>query len=388
MKKKQLLLIGLVLVAVTVVAVLLFENEKKVVLFHTAVASENNLQIAVTSTGYVQPVEQIAVGTQVSGVIVKLHVDFNSIVKEGDLLAELDKSLLTEKVFQAKVALLSAKSDLLYAQENYDRVKQLFDVKAETKIDLETAVNKLDLAKAGVDNAVSNLHQAETNLSYADIRSPINGIVQNRGVEEGQTVASSFNTPTLFTIANNLKKMEVQASVDEADIGGVRLGQAVKFTVDSYPDDTFKGTVAQIRLQPVVNNNVVTYTVIIDAPNPDEKLFPGMTASSTITTKMVSGITIPMEALKFNPSQEIMKELKISPYKQGEKSTKKVWVKTPEGSLKAKEVKVGVNDGVSSIVEEGLSGGELVVLSASFNENSKKKAVSNPLIPQRPGGGR
>jgi HlyD family secretion protein len=310
-------------------------------------------------------------------------VDFNSQVKQGDLLAELDKSTLTEKVAQAEASVISSQSDLTYAQQNYDRTKQLYGLKAATQAAFEQATNTLAQSKTSVANAKANLHQAQVNLGYAEIYSPIDGVVLNRAVDQGQTVAASFSTPTLFTIAKDLKKMQVEADVDEADIGQVQNGQKVTFTVDSYADDVFSGTVNQIRLQPTVTSNVVTYTVIIEAPNPDEKLYPGMTASVNIITKSETGLAVLTEALNFQPTEKMLNEEKMSAASNG--NSKGVWVQTSAG-LEHREVKTGLSDGVNVIIESGLQEGETVVLSVSQEKKKKEDiAVANPLIPQRRG---
>lgn len=385
MSKKKIIIISLIVLVAGAVAVYFITGGPKEVQFNTATAEEKTLQTMVTATGYVQPVDKVDVGTQVSGVIEKIYVDFNSQVKKGQLLAELDKSTLSEKLLQSNASLSSAQSDLIYSQQNYDRIKQLYDVKAATQASYEDAVNKLQQAKMAVTNAKANVHQSQVNLSYAEIYSPIDGVVLNRAVEQGQTVAASFNTPTLFTIANDLTKMQVEADVDEADIGQVQVGQKVDFTVDAYSNDTFSGTVKQIRLQATVTSNVVTYTVIVDAPNPDEKLFPGMTASISIITKEEKGISVPGEALIFNPSPDILKRLNITgDPKAG--STHKLWLKTPDGMM-CKSVSVGLDDGINTIITEGIKPGDEIVLSASLEKKKKKEeAAANPLMPKRPGG--
>ena len=386
MKKK--IIISIAVIAVVTTAILLFTSSKAEPKLATTVAKEDTIELAVTATGYIQPVDKVDVGTQVSGVIEKIFVDFNSQVKKGQLLAELDKSTLNEKLSQAQASLSSTESDLKFAQQNYDRIKQLFDVKAATQTSYEDASNKLIQAKTAVTNAKANLHQAQVNLSYAEIYSPIDGIVLDRAVEQGQTVAASFNTPTLFTIANDLKNMQVEADVDEADIGSVKLGQPVVFTVDSYPDDMFTGTVKQLRLQPTVTSNVVTYTVIIDAPNPDEKLYPGMTASVTITTQSEKGIIVPLEALNFRLDPSLRKALNAYDTGEQDLQMRGVWVKTTDG-ITRKSLTVGISDGVNAVVKSGLKLGDTVVLSATFEKSGGSEVVaSNPLMPQPPRGRR
>ncbi|MDR0686724.1 MAG: efflux RND transporter periplasmic adaptor subunit [Dysgonamonadaceae bacterium] len=353
--------------------------------FNTATVEEATVEITITATGYVQPVDKVEVGTQVSGVIKKIFVDYNSQVKKGQLLAEIDKSTLVERVTQAKAMLTSAESDLRYAQQNFNRVKKLYDLKAATEVLLEESTNRLAQAETTVANQKANLHQAQVNLSYAEIYSPIDGVILDRAVEEGQTVAASFNTPTMFTIANDLTKMQVEADVDEADIGKVRVGQQVTFTVDSYNDEIFEGMVNQIRLQPTVTNNVVTYTVIVEAPNPEEKLYPGMTASITIITQRKTGLAIPMEAINFTPDATITDKIATSEAAGKNPKSKTVWLKTEDGIFE-RAIGTSLSDGVYAIVTEGLNRGDAVVLSVSQNKKEKSNApASNPLMPTPPG---
>jgi len=292
-----------------------------------------------------------------------------------------------ENMKKAQATVSSAESDLDFAQKNYDRVKQLYDAKAATQTSYEDATNRLTQAKTSVANAKANLQQAQVNLGYAEIYSPIDGVILDRAVEQGQTVAASFNTPTLFTIANDLKRMKVEAAVDEADIGQVRLGQIVRFTVDAYPDDVFAGTVQQIRLQPTVTSNVVTYTVIIEAPNPDEKLFPGMTASITVIVRSEKGAVVPMSAFNFTPSPEVMEKMNIQNAQW--ETLKGVWVKT-DGKTIHNVLEKGLSDGLFVIVYKGVNVGDTIILSASLEKQSKstKKAASNPLMPRPPAGNR
>jgi len=376
--KKQI--ISIPAAALIAAALILGGCKENKVRFNTALAEQSQVDKTVTATGFVQPVDKVDVGTQVSGVIVKIFVDFNSHVKKGQLLAELDKSTLSEKVTSAQAALTSAQSDQTFAQQNYDRTKVLYDQKAATQAAWEQAVNALEQAKTSVTNARANLYQAQVSLSYAEIYSPIDGVVLNRNVDQGQTVAASFNTPTLFTIARDLTKMQVEANVDEADIGQVMLGQKVAFTVDSYPDDTFDGTVTQVRLQPVVTSNVVTYTVIIEAPNPDEKLFPGMTASVVITTKTEKGITTLVEALNFRPTDKMLNSKQLAD--TADTKGKAVWIETAEG-LERRAITTGMSDGVHVIVSKGLNEGDKVVLSVETEERAKAKATN--IFPPAPG---
>ena len=288
MKKSKKLWWILGIIVVVILALILTSVFKKGKKGELRVMTErsriDSIEVTVTATGELQPVYKVDVGTQVSGILEHIYVDFNSVVKKGQLLAELDRSNLNEQLKTAQASVSNAQSNLTLAQQQYDRIKVLYDNKAATLEAYESAVNSLNMAKNQLKTAQSELSRAQTNLSYATIYSPIDGVVMDKAVEEGQTVAASFNTPTLFTIANDLTKMQVEAKVDEADIGEVKAGQPVTFTVDAFPDDVFTGTVKEVRINPTVTANVVTYTVIIDAPNPESKLFPGMTASVTLTT--------------------------------------------------------------------------------------------------------
>ena len=368
MKKKMI--IGLMAVVAMCIVITAWRSSGNELKLNTATVREEKVEITVTATGYVQPVEKVEVGTQVSGVIKRMYADFNSQVKRGQLLAELDKSTLKEKLVQAKASVSSAESDLRFVQQNYDRVKQLYDAKAATQTAYEDAVNRLAQAQTSVANTKANLQQAQVNLGYAEIYSPIDGIILHRAVEQGQTVAASFNTPTLFTIANDLKRMQVEVAVDEADIGQVRVGQDVRFTVDAYPDAVFNGTVQQIRLQPTVTSNVVTYTVIVEAPNPDEKLFPGMTASITVVIASDKGLVMPVSAFNFNPSADVIKKLNIQSSQNEQDYPASVWVKTDDKTVQH-NLETGLNDGIFVIVTKGLNAGDTIILSASTEKKNK-----------------
>jgi HlyD family secretion protein len=407
-RKKRLTWVFIVAGAVVVAAaVFVVRAAPQELLLHTQEAAVGTVETTVMATGYVQPVDKVDIGTQVSGVIEKIYVDFNSQVTKGQLLAELDKMTLRENVSQAEATLSSALADETYAQQSYARTKQLYDAKAATDEAYEEAVNRLSQAKMTVTKARANLHQSRVNLGYADITSPIDGVVLNRAVEQGQTVAASFSTPTLFTIANDLKRMQVEADVDEADIGKVQRGQRVQFTVDAYTHDVFDGTVRQVRLQPTVTNNVVTYTVIIEAPNPDEKLFPGMTANIIIVTQSEEGILIPLEALSCTFSPAVRKKLRIDPMKSspqpspegegvvsplsqgrgaGGEDRKSLWLQHSAGVVSV-PVTTGLSDGVNVIVEAGLQAGDRVILSAVMGtkEATRSAAAANPLMPRPPG---
>ena len=403
MKKGKIIIISVIVLAVVGFVMLkVFKKSDKELVIRTYVVEDYTVENTVTATGTIQPLEQVEVGTQVSGEIDKIFVDYNSVVKKGQLLAELDKSNLLENLRQAEASVRSAESELEYSKTSFERTKHLYEAKAATQIAYDESRNSLVKAETSLQNAVSNLDKAKVNLGYAEIYSPIDGVVLSREVEVGQTVAASYSTPTLFTIAHDLTQMKVEADVDEADIGQVQVGQKVTFSVDAYIDDVFYGEVQQIRLQPTTTNNVVTYTVIITAHNPDLKLLPGMTASVTIVTEEETGLAIPTEALSFRPSEEFLSQ-------QGYKSTRPdfngqppfdgefpgfggkepemVWVKI-DGKMMPRPVKTGMSDGVYRIVEQGLMQGDSVVLSANYVEKvtNAQKMGSNPFMPGPPPG--
>ena len=378
-------------------------NKELVIRTHTV--GEYTVENTVTATGTIEPVETVEVGTQVSGKVEKIYVDFNDAVKKGELLAELDKLTLNQNVSRAKASLTSAESQLNYAKLSYERTKQLYESNAATLASYQEAQNSYTQAQMSKKNAQAAYDQAKVDLSYAEIYSPIDGVVLDRAVEVGQTVAASFSTPTLFTLARDLTKMQVEASVDEADIGQVQIGQRVTFTVDAYTDATFEGTVNQIRMKPTTTSNVVKYTVIIEAPNPDLKLFPGMTASVTIVTEEQTGLGVPAEAFNFTPDEQVLKSLKkpekddrqqpprdgMPPLEgqsqnvQGSNSHDMVWLKA-NGNLKPQPVKVGMSDGAYKIIEEGVHEGDSVVLSAQYVVKTKeRKTGDNPFMPGPPG---
>ncbi len=389
-----------------------FREDKPQIVLETVHPEKGDISTSITATGTVQPVDTVAVGTQVSGTIKKVFVDFNSTVKKGQLLAQLDKSLLLAQVQQFNAALQLAKSNLVFQESNYNRQKQLLDVGAISKAEFETATNSYNAGKDNVNSASAQLQSAQKNLSYADIYSPIDGTVLSRNISEGQTVASSFNTPTLFTIAKDLTKMQVRAAVDEADIGNVEAGQRSTFTVDAFPDKTFEGTVKEIRLQSAVSANVVTYVTIIDAPNADMKLKPGMTANIIVYTKDIpDALIIPSKAISFRPDSTISKIYEIDgPAMHDRQQTGKarnknsdstrrresnasnedsvkhafVWVKN-DSTLTGKRITTGLNNETEVQVIGGLSPGDEVVTGyQALKKGAKKTSEKSPFLPQRP----
>ena len=406
MKKKRkiwLIILGIVVLAIAaIVIVKLTKSANKELVIRTHVVGEYTVENTVTATGTIEPVETVEVGTQVSGKVEKIYVDFNDVVKKGQLMAELDKQTLNQSLSRAKASLTSAESQLNYAKLTYERTKQLYEANAATLAAYQEAQNSYTQAQMSKRNAQASYDQARVDLAYAEIYSPIDGIVLDRAVEVGQTVAASFSTPTLFTLANDLTKMQVEADVDEADIGQVKVGQRVTFTVDAYMDDVFEGTVNQIRMKPTTTSNVVTYTVIIEAPNPDQKLFPGMTASVTIVTEEQTGLAVPAEAFNFTPDEAVLKAIRKADKPEGQRpeppqgerpqmdkssatSHSVVWLKKG-ADMMPRPVKVGMSDGAYKIIEQGVQVGDSVVLSAQFV--AKEKAVKkgeNPFMPGPPG---
>jgi HlyD family secretion protein len=308
---KKLIIWGIVLSIVAAAVIVYFATKKKEVPinFVTVTPQYGYIAKSVTATGTIQPVDTVSVGAQVSGVVQSIYADFNSVVKQGQLLAKIDPSIIQAQTEQAAATLTNAKSSLQLQQSSYDRQNQLYNLGAISKADYQIALNLFQSAKAAVNNASALLRVANKNLSYTNIYSPINGMVLNRNVSAGQTIASSFNAPTLFVIAKDLTKMQVRAAVDEADIGEVKTTQNASFTVDAFPDDIFKGSVQQILLHPSVSANVVTYTTLINVDNLDLKLKPGMTASINIYTQEDSNVLlIPARALNFKPDTVLLKK--------------------------------------------------------------------------------
>ena len=401
--KKWWIILGIIVLAVVVFLIVkMTKSANKELVIRTHVVGEYTVENTVTATGTIEPVETVEVGTQVSGKVEKIYVDFNDAVKKGELLAELDKLTLNQNVSRAKASLTSAESQLNYAKLSYERTKQLYESNAATLASYQEAQNSYTQAQMSKKNAQAAYDQAKVDLSYAEIYSPIDGVVLDRAVEVGQTVAASFSTPTLFTLARDLTKMQVEASVDEADIGQVKVGQRVTFTVDAYTYETFEGTVNQIRMKATTTSNVVKYTVIIEAPNPDLKLFPGMTANVTIVTEEETGLAVPSEAFNFTPDEQVLKAMRKGDKPEGNRPAppqgeqpqqdmrpssdhSMVWLKKGD-QIVPQPVKAGMSDVAYRIVEEGLQAGDSVVLSAQYVVKEKQvKKGDNPFMPGPPG---
>lgn len=349
MKKWKWLIILLVLALVAgAVWFWKFRKKEEKVELETEVPHYGNVAISITATGTIQPVDTVSVGTQVSGTIANVYADFNSAVKKGQLLAQLDKTLLLAQVQQFTGVLQQNKANLLYQQSNYERQKKLLDVGAIARADYETALYQLTAAKDNVTSADAQLKTANRNLQLSDIYSPIDGTVLSRNVSAGQTVVSSLNAPTLFVIAKDLTRMQVQAAVDEADIGNVKKGQRVSFSVDAYPEDQFDGTVKEIRLQPSISSNVVTYATIIDAPNDQLKLKPGMTASITVFTKEVDNtLLVSAKAVKFTPDSSLLKHYTI----EGKPASQRGMHNKQEDTSALKKERPKMNEGGDTTVK-------------------------------------
>lgn len=387
MKKISKIWIGIGIIAVLAIATWMFSGGKKeqAVTFDTAKVELANIKNSVTATGSVEPVTSVTVGTQVSGIISRLYVDYNTVVKKGQIIAELDKTNLISELNTAKANLSSAQSSLNYESANYKRYATLFKKGLVSADEYESAKLNFEKAKDQVAQSREMVQKAQTNLSYAIITSPIDGVVISKSVEEGQTVAASYATPELFTIAKDLKDMQVVANVDEADIGNVKEGERVSFTVDAYPNDTFEGVVKQVRQEATTTNNVVTYEVVISAPNSELKLKPGLTANVTIyTAERQNVLCVSTKALRFTPTQDLIKGCKIVDCK----GKNKVW--TREGNtFKAHAVQIGMSDGIHTEILSGVSKGlEIITDAKAANGNDDEQAENNsessPFAPKGP----
>jgi HlyD family secretion protein len=425
MKKKILIIAGVALVSITLILIFRpFSSKGTALTFDTVKVEKGTIANTVTATGTIDAITSVEVGTQVSGIIQKIYVDFNDNVKQGQILARIDETNLQEQLKQSQANLDMAEAQLNYQEATFNRVKALFEKQLVAEADYDQALYNFENSKASLTNAKSAVSRAKVNLDYATITSPIDGVVLNRAIEEGQTVAASFSTPELFTIVNDLTQMEVQTSVDEADIGKVKEGQKVEFTVDAYSDLKFEGKVSQVRLQPVTTNNVVTYVVILSAPNPDKKLMPGMTASATIYIENKDdALTLSGKAIRFTPDEEYLQKMMAGFMKNDDLSAgasanvpagfkpgqmpdmssmpagmpamgtspgagetdpkiKTVWMKTEDGNIRPVMVTLGIENGSIVEIVTGLSEGDEVVISMSGGK--KKETASRNMGPGGP----
>lgn len=386
-KKKTLVIVAVAAIAALAVRLLSGGKKEEKITFDTAAVAPANIMNSITATGTIEPVTSVTVGTQVSGIVSKLFVDYNSVVKKGQVIAELDKTNLMSQLNTAKTQLATAQSQLNYQTANYKRYKTLFEKGLVAADDFDNAKLSYTQAKEQVASAKEEVQRAQTNLGYATITSPIDGVVLSKSVEEGQTVAASFSTPELFTIAQDLTNMQVVADVDEADIGDVKEGERVTFTVDAYPDDTFEGEVKQVRQEATTTNNVVTYEVVISAPNADLKLKPGLTANVTIYTAERKGVlSVPSKALRFTPQKETVGKMKIVDVANAKN---KVW--TIEGnSIVAHKVNIGMTDGTNTQIVGGIAEGTKIVTGLNVMGGEEEKPMeaqgeSSPFAPGPPG---
>jgi len=398
-KNKNIIIISIAVIVLAIVGYSFINGDDAIVIeAKTVLAKKENVTTMVTATGTIEPITQVEVGTQVSGVVEKIYVDYNSVVTEGQLIAELDKTNLKSALSQMQASYDNAVSQRNYMKTIYDRQKLLYENQVISRADFDEATFNYETAKGTVTQRYSDLQSARTNLGYANIYSPINGVVLSRAIDEGQTVAASLSTPTLFTIAQDLKEMQVEANVDEADIGQVTEGQRVEFTVDAYIGETFEGEVTQVRLDPTVTSNVVTYTVVIKAHNPDLKLKPGLTATISIFTLELNDVlTAEAKAINFKPERNTLAtynlQHQIEETNNGQRSREEtaLWVLEANGTITPKTVTLGASDGVNVQILSGINLGDKLVYSlqgVSKTEGGTEAKSESPFMPQRPGGKR
>ncbi len=385
--KRKITYIIIAVAAVALAALIIsrcsHKNRKTETVYETEAVTTGSIGKTITATGTVEPISKVEVGTQVSGNIAKIYVDYNSVVKKGQLIAELDRTNLRSELSMQENNLASAENEMNYQKKNYERTKQLYEQHLVSDAEYEESEYRYKTSVYTYNRAKESVATARTNLGYSYIYSPIDGVILSKSVEEGQTVAASFSTPTLFTIANDLSKMQVVANVDEADIGQVEVGLPVSFTVDAFPDETFEGTVTQIRLEAQVNSNVVTYEVVIEAPNPDLKLMPGLTANISIyVLKIDDVLLLPAKALRYRTDAK--------GHGTSEEGVHRIWV-LENGKPQPKRITLGANDGIHYQVTEGLKQGDKVVVGESASAGTATEASSDnnakqsPFMPGPPG---
>ena len=381
--KKVWIALGVIAAIVIMYFLLSGGKKEEKVSFETSKVENTTIQTSITATGTIEPVTSVTVGTQVSGIVAKLYVDYNSVVRKGQVIAELDRTNLISELNAQKANLASAQSSLNYQQSNFERYKTLYEKGLVSADEYESARLQYEQSKQQVAQSRESVQRAQTNLGYATITSPIDGVVLSKAVEEGQTVAASFNTPELFTIAQDLTNMRVIADIDEADIGGVKEGQRVTFTVDAFPEDQFEGAVTQVRQQATTESNVVTYEVVISAPNNDLKLKPGLTANVTIFTLEKNNVlAVPSKALRFQPNEALLKEDEKVEDCEG---MPKLWTK--EGNVfKAHKVETGTTNGVLTEITSGISAGTEVLTDFTIIGGEmgmpQGQQTTNPFMPR------
>jgi HlyD family secretion protein len=399
MKIKKIAIVAFVLGVIAVGVYFWFFSAPKepVVIWRTARVEKGDITTIVSATGTVSALTTVQVGAQVNGTISKLLADFNSVVEKGDVVAILDTTFLVASRDDASANLEKARAQFKQYTREFDRAKKLFDARVNTQVDYEAALTNYELGKSNLRSAEAQLRRAKINLQYATIKAPISGTVISRNVDVGQTVISSFNAPTLFSIANDLTKMELQANIDEADIGQIRIDQLVSFSVDAYPSETFSGHVKQIRLQPVTVQNVVNYVVIIEVPNPELKLMPGMTANIEVTIDEQKDVfKVPVSALHFTPPAEYaqrpmgntdghkpneMERVRIA---GGDKTTEGILWILKSDSLQPLQVMTGISDGAFVAVDGLLTTGDVVVTGMNNHTDAATPTAQNPFMPKMP----
>ncbi|MDN3511874.1 MAG: efflux RND transporter periplasmic adaptor subunit [Candidatus Jettenia sp.] len=384
-------IIGIFFLITLVIGYLYFFNSKDIIQYKTEKIDRGNISKYVTATGTVNPVRTVIIGSQVSGLITKLYADFNSEVKVGQIVAQIEPTPFEHRVKNAEATLAIAtasleksKVNLKNSKRNYHRLKELFEKKIISDTDFDAAwatyeANLADvkLAEAQVLQAKASLGVAKTDLEHTVIISPLDGVVISRDVDVGQTVAASFQTPTLFTIAADLVHMQVNTNVDEADIGMVRVGQDAKFTVDAFPEDVFEGKVIEIRMSPIIFQNVVTYNTIINVNNTELKLLPGMTANTSILVARAENVLrIPNAALRYTPSEVLTGEIDkktLVERKFAKKTSTHIWI-LEQGKLRQVAVKLGIGDDhFTQILEGDVKEGQEVVISEIAHSKAPPK---------------
>jgi HlyD family secretion protein len=394
MKKFIYTFLALVILA-SVFYIYFYRTKQKAITWKTATVEKGDIAVTVTATGSINALTTVQVGTQVSGTISKLLVDFNSVVKKGQIVALIDTTLLSASKNDAEATLQKATVQVNQMKIEFERVKKLFEGSAVAQADYDLANTNLESAKSTLRSAQALYDRAKINLQYATIRAPISGVVISRNVDVGQTVISSFNSPTLFTIANDLTKMQVFANVDEADIGQIKVGQKVSFTVDAYPNRPFSGEVKQVRLQPNLIQNVVNYIVVIDVPNPDLKLLPGLTANITFRiTEHKNILKVLTNALAFIPPQSYLETAALpDSVKLNEKNNHPgnlipgghgyIWIKDGD-VISPHPVTIGLVEGGYAEILGDVKEKDEVALGVSKEESTTK--TKNPFMPTfRPG---
>lgn len=366
-------------------------DKKPKIELETVTVEPGDLSETVTATGTVESVTQVDVGTQVTGIIDKLYADYNSIVKKGELIAEIEKTMLESDLRSAEANVESARLTYEYNLTNYKRDKALHDKQLISDYEFQTSLKDLEVSKAAYEKTKADKVRAAKNLNYAEIYSPIDGIVISREVEVGQTVVSSMNVANLYTIAD-LDNMQVIGNVDEADIGQVKVGQSVTFSVDAYPDDLFDGEVTQVRLNPTTESNVVTYEVVVAAPNPDHKLIPGLTANLTIYVMREDNVlTLPANAFTFEPrvnddDKNLPQPEPIGKEEELQHDQRRIWL-VENGKLVPHTVKIGLSNGMKTVVTNGIAKGAEVAVgyNVAVSGDNMPNAERSPFAPQPPG---